>query len=232
MSGQHYPITAEFLQLLDEDSGGASAYRMQQAVGVRSKIGVHIHIPASPITDSIVRHRMGYFGDLGIRTLVNAQALQTEYLVPPIPTMNAGGAPSFNYDYGQWNMTADGTPKVDFTLTGTWTSPVMCVGSWNGSAPNISVNGVAQVQGVGFLASTNDSSSDPCSNGPSGLLVQLLGLPNNGTGGRTTLTAGTHIVITSGALPPPTNGGSIHNGSTQRKGKTIGTDLEDDKFKY
>jgi hypothetical protein len=204
----HYPITAEFLNIEYDQSGALNSgnYRMNHAGGgERSSLNVAggIAVPSNPTTDSRVYRSCGWYGDLNIRNSTNAAELATECQTPSNPTMNAGTSPSFNHDYGHWAMTADATLKVDFTLTHQWTSPILCISGWNGSVPSVSINGVTQTVNVNYVYSTNDGSGDACSTDASHLLLQVVGLPTNGSGGMTALSSSTRIIIKPAGSPPP-----------------------------
>lgn len=205
-SATQYPVTAEFLNVeFDQSSASASGNLQTEDAGGGERSS--LQAPAITINptgnDAQVERSCGWYGDLSIRNSTNAAELVAECQSPSNPTMNAGTSPSFDHDHGCWNMTADSTPKVDFTLTHTWTSPVLCISGWNGSTPSISVGGVTQTANVNYVCSTNDGSGDPISNGTSGLLCQLVGLPTNGSGGMVQLPASTHIVIMTGPVIVP-----------------------------
>lgn len=199
-----YPVTAEFLNVLGDAfstaTGGSYSVAFAGGGGRTDLNSGGLTIQPNGV-DSAVMHSCGWYGALLILNSANAGELAAECQTPVAPTMNAGSSPSFNRDYGVWSMTADGSPKVDFTLNHEWTSPVLAISGWNGSAPTVRVNGVVQTANVNYVFSTNDGSGDPVSNGASGLLVQLVGLPTNGSGGMVTLPSGAHIVITSGNAP-------------------------------
>jgi len=189
----HYPVTAEFAKIEHENAAwGCCAYKAAIAGGgIRSKLQAFVSIPSNG-TDSFLAHAMLLAGDLGVRNLTSLQAYQTEYNSPPSPTVNAGSGVSFNYDDGSWHATASGTPSLDITTTGTMTSPAFLISSWNNTVPNVSIGGVAQTANVGFVYANTDATH---------LLVQLVGLPTNGSGGMTSVPNSTRVIITAGALP-------------------------------
>lgn len=223
-SATQYPVTAEFLNAEVDDSAFVNSGNLQTedaGGGERSSLANPSTVTINSTgNDARIERSCGWYGDLNIRNSTNALELVSECQSPSAPTMNAGTSPSFDNNYGCWDMTADATPKVDFTLTHTWTSPVLCISGWNGSTPNISVNGVAQVASLNYICTTNDGSGDPISNTASGLLCQFVGLPTNGSGGMVPLASSTHIVITSGALPTAA-GGVQRLGTTYQKGSVI-----------
>jgi hypothetical protein len=213
---KHYPVTAEFLNVeYDLASATVGSYQAQQAGGgARSDLVSNASILSNGV-DSLVQRSCGWYGDLAIRNPTNAAELVSECQSPSAPTMNAGTSAGFDHDYGCWDMTADATPTVAFTLNHPWTSPVLCIRGWNGSTPTISINGLAQIKDLNYVCTTNDGSGDPISNSSSGLLCQFVGLSTNGSGGMTTLARSTRVIITAGSLPP-------RGGSQTSEGTKIG----------
>lgn len=210
---RHYPITAEFLNIEYDNSGAVDSsnyHILPSGGGARSSLDTPTVTIGHTGTDDLIWRTCGWYGDLAIRNSTNANELAAECQTPSNPTMNAGTSPSFNHDYGHWAMTADATPKVDFTTTHIWTSPYLCIAGWNSSAPNISISGIPQTPNVNFVSTTNDGSGDSCSDSTH-LLVQLVGLPTNGAGGMVQIPSGSRIVVTAGPLS--------NNGSTQPGGQ-------------
>lgn len=224
----HYPITSDFLHVLTDGPFSvnpySSGYRAAFAGGgQRSEYGTFATTIHPTGTDALIYHACSWIGDLGIRQAsgtTGATELANECSNPAAPTMTSGTLASYNHDYGCWDITADGTPKIDITLTHQWTSPILCIHNWNGATPTVAINGVTQIQNVNYVASTNDGSGDPVSSTASGLLVQPLGLPTNGLGGLLALPVGTRIVISAGALS--TNGTNVSPGANVAPNARIG----------
>lgn len=212
-SGEVYHIAAEFLEVAGDHYPMGGNYRCIASVGCRTQMQNLATLNPTG-TDAWVQHILGWFGSFGIANTTGESARQNEYETPPIPTMNTGSAPVFNYDRAEWGMAADATPKVDFTLTGTMYDPTFCVNGWNGSSPNVSINGTPQTENVNYVKVVSPGGGDPCG----GLLLQIVNAanPNNQTSGDVALSNGTRVVITAGSFP--SNGGGSQKGGVGSTG--------------
>lgn len=220
-SNQLYQIGADFLMMAKEQANtGYWPYQLSNAPGVRSKFENSISVPSSG-NNSAQTHNIQWAGDNNVKTLSNVTSLRTPYLAPPGISMSSGTGGTMNYDFFDYVMVADATPKVDFTFQGADPGcPTFRISGWGGAAipPTIQVGANVVSQGFGYVADYVNSGDHNT------LLVQLVNPPSQYNANTSpafcpAIINGTRVVISSsGGVTAPGNigGGTISGGITGR----------------
>lgn len=146
------PVKASFLEITNDNGGTPAGYILQPFAGARSKIQVSgITIPSNG-PDSLLRYAFWLGGDNGVVQESDATPYAAEFRTPPLLTMIAGTSQGFQYDRGEFQLTASSN-TVDFTTAGVMHSPEFTIANWTTTAPaTIRLNGATLSLNVDYVA--------------------------------------------------------------------------------